>query len=47
MALGALGRFEGHRAIGALVEHLTMCGLYVGLDRIQTSEHNLTTGTPG
>lgn len=45
--LGALRRFEGHRAIGALMKHLTVSCLNVGLDRIQTSEHNLTTGAPG
>lgn len=45
--LGALRRFEGHRAIGALMKHFTVSCLNVGLDRIQTSEHNLTTGAPG
>lgn len=45
--LGTLRRFEGHRAIGALMKHLTVSCLNVGLDGIQTSEHNLTTGAPG
>lgn len=45
--LGALGRFEGHRAIGALMKHLTVSCLNVGLDGVQTSEHNLTAGAPG
>lgn len=44
--LGALGRFEGHRAIGALMKHLTVSCLNVGLDGVQTSEHNLTAGAP-
>lgn len=45
--LGTLRRFEGHRAIGALMKHLTVSCLNVGLDGIQTSKHNLTTGAPG
>lgn len=45
--LGALGRFEGHRAVGALMKYLTVSCLYVGLYGVQTSEHNLTTGAPG
>lgn len=34
VALGARGRLEGHGATGALVEHLAMSRLNVGLDGV-------------
>lgn len=34
VALGAGGRLEGHGATGALVEHLAMSRLNVGLDGV-------------
>ena len=46
VALDAGGRLEGHRAAGALMEHVTVSHLYVRLDRDQTPEHHLAAGTP-
>lgn len=46
VALGTGGRFEGHGAAGALVEHLAMSCLNVGLDRVKAAKHHKTAGTP-
>lgn len=46
VTLGAGGRFEGHRAAGALMEDLAVSGLNVGLDGVQASEHDLAARAP-
>lgn len=45
--VGAGGRFERHGADGALVEHLAVGGLDVGLDGVDPSEDHSAAGTPG
>lgn len=47
VALGAGRRLEGHGAARALVEHLAMSSLNVGLDGVQPSEHDLAAGASG
>lgn len=47
VALGAGGGLERHGAAGALVEHLAMSRLNVGLDGVEPSEHHLAAGTSG
>lgn len=47
VALGAGGGLERHRAAGALVEHLTVSRLDVGLDGVQPSKHHLAAGASG
>ena len=46
VALGAGGRLEGHGTVGALVEDLAVGSLNVGLDGVQSSEHDLATRAP-
>lgn len=47
VSLCTRGRLEGHGAAGALVEHLAVGRLDVGLDGVQTPEDHLATGAPG
>lgn len=47
VALGAGGGLERHGAAGALVEHLAMSRLNVGLDGVEPSEHHLAAGASG
>lgn len=47
VTLGAGCRLEGHGAAGALVEDFAVGGLDVGLDGVQSPEHDLAAGTSG
>lgn len=47
VALCAGRRLEGHGAAGALVEDLAVGGLDVGLDGVQSPEHDLAAGASG
>lgn len=47
VSLCTRGRLKGHRAAGALMEHLAVGRLDVGLDGVQTPEDHLATGAPG
>lgn len=47
VALGAGGGLERHGAAGALVEHLAMSRLNVGLDGVEPPEHHLAAGASG
>lgn len=47
VALCAGRRLEGHGAAGALVEDFAVGGLDVGLDGVQSPEHDLAAGASG
>jgi len=46
VALDAGRGLEGHGAVGALMEDVTVGHLDVRLDRVQSSKHHLAAGTP-